>query len=101
MRRLRTLLGRLQPFGGESDDVEGDRGNVWAAIPSCQYVGRRAEAGGIAREEQERAVTEVTEQAEREEEIPEWEVGVSRRSAWCSSYCVVFIRGQSEARLYE
>jgi len=34
----------------------GDDGTVWDAIPERQYGGRHAESGGIARQEQERAL---------------------------------------------
>lgn len=74
MARLRALLGRLWPFGSaDAEDAEeapdDDRGTVWDAIPSWQYEGRFAEAGGISRSEQERAVSELQERVDREAEV--------------------------------
>jgi len=42
-------------------DADGD---VWELIPSRQYTGRHAESGGLARDEQEAALSAVEEQAE-------------------------------------
>jgi hypothetical protein len=76
---LRAFLTRLWPFGSSDGDGDGvgedppDEGTVWDAIPSWQYEGRLAEAGGIARGEQERAVEEIRARAEAEDEVPEWE----------------------------
>ena len=40
-------------------------GTVWDAIPSWQYTGRHVESGGLTRDEQERALRDVREQAEQ------------------------------------
>ena len=74
MARLRALLGRLWPFGSSTSadseaEGDGDEGTVWDAIPSWQYEGRFAEAGGISRSEQERAVSELHERVDREAEV--------------------------------
>lgn len=42
-------------------DTDGD---VWELIPNRQYTGRHAESGGLARDEQEAALSAVEEQAE-------------------------------------
>jgi hypothetical protein len=74
---LRALLSRLWPFGGSDPDT--DRGDgadgdasVWDAVPSWQYGGRHAESGGIARAEQERALRDLDERADAEEEVDRW-----------------------------
>ncbi|WP_459194168.1 hypothetical protein [Halosimplex sp. J119] len=36
--------------------------SVWSAIPGRQYAGRHAESGGIARREQEEAISELQEE---------------------------------------
>lgn len=41
---------------------EDDGGTVWDAIPDWQYDGRHVESGGLARDEQERALRDVQEQ---------------------------------------
>ena len=74
MGRLRALLGRLWPFASSSSpdadpEGDGDEGTVWDAIPSWQYEGRFAEAGGISRSEQERALSEMQERVDREAEV--------------------------------
>lgn len=38
---------------------------VWDAIPSWQYTGRHVESGGLARDEQERALDDVQQEAAR------------------------------------
>ena len=43
-------------------------GSVWDAIPSWQYEGRHVESGGMSRAEQERAITEIEDQAREIEE---------------------------------
>ena len=43
------------------------RGSVWDAIPSRQYAGRHAESGGLARDDQERALERTREAAEEME----------------------------------
>ncbi|WP_313691409.1 hypothetical protein [Halorarum halobium] len=52
--------------GSRSDDG-GDSGTVWDAIPSWQYSGRHAESGGLTRDEQESALRDVQEEADRRE----------------------------------
>lgn len=37
--------------------------SVWEAIPSWQYAGRHVESGGLTRDEQERAIQDVQEEA--------------------------------------
>jgi hypothetical protein len=51
---------------------EGDSGgeSVWDVIPGWQYEGRHVESGGLARNEQEQALREIRERAEREERRP-------------------------------
>ena len=44
-----------------------DDGDVWEFVPSWQYTGRHVESGGLARDEQERALAEVEEQAAKRE----------------------------------
>ena len=68
MSWFRVLLARLWPFGGSGSD-DGRDGTVWDAIPSWQYGGRHAESGGIARDEQERALRDIEERAAAEEEF--------------------------------
>ncbi len=71
---LRTLLSRLRPFGASDDGADGENdeeGTVWDAIPSWQYEGRPAEAGGIARGERERAVADIQSRAEAEADVSE------------------------------
>lgn len=71
MGTLERLLRRLWPFStGDADDEE-PAGTVWDAIPDWQYEGRFAEAGGIARGEQERAVSDLQERADRESDVPD------------------------------
>jgi hypothetical protein len=41
--------------------------DVWEFVPSWQYTGRHVESGGLARDEQERALAEVEEQAAKRE----------------------------------
>ncbi|UIO99047.1 hypothetical protein Hbl1158_10940 [Halobaculum sp. CBA1158] len=68
--RLRTIV-RGRVFGGEgapgSESGEGDEGDGWSLVPDWQYEGRFAEAGGITRSEQEQALREIDERAEREQ----------------------------------
>jgi hypothetical protein len=76
MVRLTALLRRLWPFGDDPaeptvDDGDDSEGTVWDAIPSWQYEGRFAEAGGITRGEQERALADVQSRAAAEDEVPE------------------------------
>jgi hypothetical protein len=66
--RLRALLARLWPFGDSGSDDDRD-GTVWDVIPSRQYGGRHAESGGIARDEQERAIRDIERRAAAEEEF--------------------------------
>ena len=49
-----------------TETSEGETHDVWDAIPSWQYAGRHVESGGLARDEQERAVAEVQQQAEEQ-----------------------------------
>ena len=46
----------------------GEKHDVWDAIPSWQYAGRHVESGGLARDEQERALAEVQRQASEQSE---------------------------------
>ncbi|MDS0297408.1 hypothetical protein NDI76_01465 [Halogeometricum sp. S1BR25-6] len=55
------LLERLRAF--VSADRDGEN-SVWDAIPRRQYDGRHAESGGIARGEQEKALNDVSRQAD-------------------------------------
>ena len=77
MSSLRALLDRLWPFGGSDtgtdrgDGADGDA-SVWDAVPSWQYGGRHAESGGIAREEQERALRDLDERVDAEAEVDRW-----------------------------
>lgn len=60
----------MWPFGSTAPEgAEEDEGTVWDAIPSWQYEGRLAEAGGISRSEQDRASSELRERAEREADV--------------------------------
>ena len=77
MSSLRALLDRIWPFGGSDPDTDRGGGtdgeaSVWDAVPSWQYGGRHAESGGIAREEQERALRDLDERADAEEEVDRW-----------------------------
>ncbi|UPV99799.1 hypothetical protein M0R88_14920 [Halorussus gelatinilyticus] len=56
------LLGWLRSRGSSGDGSTD--GTVWDAIPSWQYGGRHAESGGFSRDQQERALDEVRQQAE-------------------------------------
>ena len=47
---------------------DGESHDVWDAIPAWQYTGRHVESGGLARDEQERAVAEVERQAAEQSE---------------------------------
>ena len=49
---------------GDSTDSE----SVWNAIPNWQYDGRHAESGGLTRGEQEQALQEIHDDAQRHEE---------------------------------
>jgi phosphate/sulfate permease len=52
----------------EGETSEADRENsVWGLIPSWQYTGRHVESGGLARDEQERALESVQQEAEKVE----------------------------------
>lgn len=42
-------------------------GSAWDHVPSWQYTGLHVESGGLTRDEQERALEEIREQAAREE----------------------------------
>ncbi len=60
-----ALLWRRSGTDGRSDESEAaDGSTVWNAIPSRQYDGRHAEAGGITRGEQERALRDIQQQAD-------------------------------------
>lgn len=48
------------PTGGDDTETADD---VWNAIPSWDYGGRHAESGGLSRDEQERAIEDVHDQA--------------------------------------
>jgi|AntDeeMetageno51_2_1112566.scaffolds.fasta_scaffold00278_14 hypothetical protein len=52
---------------GDGDDKT-DSESVWNAIPSRQYNGRHAESGGLARGEQEQALQEIHDDAQRHDE---------------------------------
>jgi hypothetical protein len=54
------LLERLRAFVSADRDAN----SVWDAIPRWQYDGRHAESGGIARGEQEKALSDVSRQAD-------------------------------------
>ncbi|MDS0295890.1 hypothetical protein [Halogeometricum luteum] len=54
------LLERLRAFVSADRDAN----SVWDAIPRRQYDGRHAESGGIARGEQEKALSDVSRQAD-------------------------------------
>jgi len=47
---------------------ESDNSSFWDSIPVEQYTGRFAEAGGIARKEQEEALNDIQGQAQVEEQ---------------------------------
>lgn len=49
---------------GARDADEGE-GRAWEFVPRWQYDGRFAEAGGLTREEQERAIERVHEEASK------------------------------------
>lgn len=51
--------------GGDGADGTESESSVWSAIPSWQYSGRHAESGGITRSEQEKALQDIKQQAER------------------------------------
>lgn len=46
--------------------TEGRGNDVWEAVPKEEYIGRYAELGGITRKEQDEAVKEVRDGAERQ-----------------------------------
>lgn len=48
-------------------DREGEGTDAWAFVPSWQYGGRHAESGGLARDEQERALEELRAAADERE----------------------------------
>lgn len=52
----------------DADDGDADSGgnSVWNAIPSRQYTGRHVESGGLARDDQEKALAEIEEQARKQ-----------------------------------
>jgi len=52
--------------GDEAADTDSE--SVWNAIPSWQYNGRHAESGGLARGEQEQALQEIHDDAQRHDE---------------------------------
>ncbi len=58
---LIVLLLRRRPGSDE-----GETHDVWDVIPSWQYAGRHVESGGLARNEQERALADVQQQAEEQ-----------------------------------
>jgi len=60
------LLGRLRGAASGRGDGDAGEGDGWALVPEWQYEGRFAEAGGISRGEQERALREIDERAEEE-----------------------------------
>jgi len=53
---------------GNDEAADTDSESVWNAIPSWQYDGRHAESGGLARGEQEQALQEIHDDAQRHEE---------------------------------
>jgi hypothetical protein len=61
---LVLAVGRRRSAG----PAEGRGSGVWSAIPPWQYAGRHAESGGLSRQDQERALAEVREQADRLED---------------------------------
>ncbi|WP_435066053.1 hypothetical protein [Halobaculum sp. EA56] len=70
LRRLRVVVaGGLDGDATGNGDGGDEEGDGWSIVPEWQYEGRFAEAGGIARSEQERALREVEERAE-EREVP-------------------------------
>lgn len=60
---LALAADRVRTAAGDAAS-RGD-GDGWSLIPNRQYEGRHAESGGIARGEQERALREIEEDAER------------------------------------
>lgn len=46
-------------------DGNGHAATVWDAIPSWQYEGRHVESGGLTRDEQEQALQDVQDEAEK------------------------------------
>lgn len=58
---LLVILGVLVGLGSRVRSTSDH--DVWEAIPRWQYDGRHVKSGGISREEQERALEEVAEQA--------------------------------------
>ncbi|RKD93612.1 hypothetical protein [Halopiger aswanensis] len=48
----------------DADETAADDGNIWNAIPSWQYDGRHVESGGLARDEQTRALQEIQDEAD-------------------------------------
>lgn len=47
-------------------DADADGDSVWDVIPEWQYDGRHVESGGLSRGEQEKALSDLQERAERE-----------------------------------
>jgi hypothetical protein len=62
------LLHRLGSAVRGPSGAAASEGDGWSLVPDRQYEGRFAEAGGIARSEQEASLREVDEQARREQE---------------------------------
>lgn len=52
-----VVVRNRDPDGGDS---------VWDVIPDWQYDGRHVESGGLSRDEQEQALSDLQERAERE-----------------------------------
>ena len=59
---LALVLIALALWHSSSTDDEDDT-DVWNAIPSWQYSGRHVESGGLTRDEQERALRDIQEEA--------------------------------------
>lgn len=57
-----VILAAIVRLRRESDTAGS---NVWDAIPSWQYTGRHVESGGLARDEQERALDDLQQEAAR------------------------------------
>lgn len=66
--RLRAIVHRLRRTMRSRLPELGRDGDVWNLISGEQYAGRHAESGGVARQEQERAIDEVAQQAEELED---------------------------------
>lgn len=62
---LLLVVAARRRSAGRADDPAP---TVWSAIPSWQYAGRHVESGGLSREDQERAIADLQEQAAEYEE---------------------------------